>query len=161
MEGEKYIDYPSVFCFAKSTSPDKGRHCRCASHGYKLTIPPSFASQNPPPFRAREAWTGGLGCRLGRCFCSAEVSTGHPHPVPYAKHYLHIVGNNLCVVRLVILTDRQGCRSLHKTILKYRRDRPPGRSVLYFIKRVGEKTDCFVVKTKKKQHKFRFFTDFG
>ena len=24
---------------------------------------------------------GGLGCRLGRCFCYAEVSTGHPHPV--------------------------------------------------------------------------------
>ena len=24
---------------------------------------------------------GGLGCRLGRCFCFAEVSTGHPHPV--------------------------------------------------------------------------------
>ena len=24
---------------------------------------------------------GGLGCRLGRCFCCAEVSTGHPHPV--------------------------------------------------------------------------------
>ena len=25
VEGEKYINYPSVFCFAKSTSPDKGR----------------------------------------------------------------------------------------------------------------------------------------
>ena len=25
---------------------------------------------------------GGLGCRLGRCFCFAKVSTGHPHPVP-------------------------------------------------------------------------------
>ena len=25
---------------------------------------------------------GGLGCRLGRCFCFAEVSTGHPHPSP-------------------------------------------------------------------------------
>ena len=24
---------------------------------------------------------GGLGCCLGRCFCYAEVSTGHPHPV--------------------------------------------------------------------------------
>ena len=24
---------------------------------------------------------GGLGCRLGRCFCFAEVSTGHPHPM--------------------------------------------------------------------------------
>ena len=24
---------------------------------------------------------GGLGCRLGRCFCFAEVSTGHLHPV--------------------------------------------------------------------------------
>ncbi len=24
---------------------------------------------------------GGLGCRLDRCFCYAEVSTGHPHPV--------------------------------------------------------------------------------
>ena len=24
---------------------------------------------------------GGLGCRLGRCFCYAEVSTRHPHPV--------------------------------------------------------------------------------
>ena len=24
---------------------------------------------------------GGLGCRLGRCFCFAEVSTGHPHPI--------------------------------------------------------------------------------
>ena len=24
---------------------------------------------------------GGLGCRLGRRFCYAEVSTGHPHPV--------------------------------------------------------------------------------
>ena len=24
---------------------------------------------------------GGLGCRLGRCFCFAEVSTGHPHPL--------------------------------------------------------------------------------
>ena len=24
---------------------------------------------------------GGLGCRLGRCFCYAEASTGHPHPV--------------------------------------------------------------------------------
>jgi len=24
---------------------------------------------------------GGLGCRLGRCFCYAEVSTGHPHPI--------------------------------------------------------------------------------
>jgi hypothetical protein len=24
---------------------------------------------------------GGLGCRLGQCFCFAEVSTGHPHPV--------------------------------------------------------------------------------
>ena len=24
---------------------------------------------------------GGLGCRLGRCFGYAEVSTGHPHPV--------------------------------------------------------------------------------
>ena len=24
----------------------------------------------------------GLGCRLGRCFCFAEVSTGHPHPSP-------------------------------------------------------------------------------
>ena len=24
----------------------------------------------------------GLGCRLGRCFCFAEVSTGHPHPFP-------------------------------------------------------------------------------
>ena len=23
----------------------------------------------------------GLGCRLGRCFYYAEVSTGHPHPV--------------------------------------------------------------------------------
>ena len=23
---------------------------------------------------------GGLGCRLGRCFCFAEVFTGHPHP---------------------------------------------------------------------------------
>jgi hypothetical protein len=23
---------------------------------------------------------GGLGCRLGRCFCFTEVSTGHPHP---------------------------------------------------------------------------------
>ena len=23
---------------------------------------------------------GGLGCRLGRCFRFAEVSTGHPHP---------------------------------------------------------------------------------
>jgi hypothetical protein len=23
----------------------------------------------------------GLACRLGRCFCFAEVSTGHPHPV--------------------------------------------------------------------------------
>ena len=23
---------------------------------------------------------GGLGCRLGRCFCFAEVSSGHPHP---------------------------------------------------------------------------------
>ena len=23
---------------------------------------------------------GGLGCRLGRCFCFAEVSAGHPHP---------------------------------------------------------------------------------
>ena len=22
---------------------------------------------------------GGLACRLGRCFCFAEVSTGHPH----------------------------------------------------------------------------------
>ena len=21
-----------------------------------------------------------LGCRLGRCFCFAEVSAGHPHP---------------------------------------------------------------------------------
>ena len=26
---------------------------------------------------------GGLGCRLGRCFCFVEVSTGHPHPVTY------------------------------------------------------------------------------
>ncbi len=24
---------------------------------------------------------GVLGCRLGQCFCFAEVSTGHPHPV--------------------------------------------------------------------------------
>ena len=24
----------------------------------------------------------GLDCRLGRCFCFAEVSTGHPHPCP-------------------------------------------------------------------------------
>ena len=24
---------------------------------------------------------GGLVCRLGRCFCYAEVSTGHPHPI--------------------------------------------------------------------------------
>ena len=24
---------------------------------------------------------GGLGYRLGRCFCFTEVSTGHPHPV--------------------------------------------------------------------------------
>jgi len=24
---------------------------------------------------------GGLGCRLGRCFCFAKVSTGHPHPL--------------------------------------------------------------------------------
>ena len=24
----------------------------------------------------------GLACRLGRCFCFAEVSTGHPHPKP-------------------------------------------------------------------------------
>jgi len=23
----------------------------------------------------------GLACRLGRCFCFAEVSTGHPHPL--------------------------------------------------------------------------------
>ncbi len=26
---------------------------------------------------------GGLGYRLGRCFCFAGVSTGHPHPVTY------------------------------------------------------------------------------
>ena len=28
------------------------------------------------------AWAEGLGlaCRLGRCFCFAEVSTGHLHP---------------------------------------------------------------------------------
>ena len=26
---------------------------------------------------------GGLGCRLGRCFCFAEVSAGHPHPITY------------------------------------------------------------------------------
>ena len=24
---------------------------------------------------------GGLGYRLGRCFCFTEVSTGHPHPL--------------------------------------------------------------------------------
>ena len=26
---------------------------------------------------------GDLGCRLGRCFFFAKVSTGHPHPVTY------------------------------------------------------------------------------
>ena len=30
----------------------------------------------------------GLGCRLGRCFCFAEVSTGHPHPSPTDTIYL-------------------------------------------------------------------------
>lgn len=29
----------------------------------------------------------GPGCRLGRCFCLSEVSTGHPHPLK--RHSLH------------------------------------------------------------------------
>ena len=30
-----------------------------------------------------------LGCRLGRCFCFAEVSTGHPHPRQRKAKQLH------------------------------------------------------------------------
>ena len=30
----------------------------------------------------------GLGCRLGRCFCFAEVSAGHPHPSPTIYQFL-------------------------------------------------------------------------
>ena len=31
--------------------------------------------------RTMQIREGGLGCRLGRCFCFAKVSTGHPHPL--------------------------------------------------------------------------------
>jgi len=31
------------------------------------------------PIRASKV--RGLACRLGRCFCFAKVSTGHPHPI--------------------------------------------------------------------------------
>ncbi len=34
-------------------------------------------------YRTLRIHEGGLGCRLGRCFCCAEVTTGHPHPVTY------------------------------------------------------------------------------
>ena len=36
-----------------------------------------------PPLTQGEAIFGAchrFGCRLGRCFCFAEVSNGHPHP---------------------------------------------------------------------------------
>ena len=38
---------------------------------------------------------GGLGCRLGRCFRYAEVSTGHPHPIT----------DNIDTFRQVLLVD--------------------------------------------------------
>ena len=38
---------------------------------------------------------GGLGCRLGRCFCFVEVSTGHPHPS----------ADNIDTVRQVLYRD--------------------------------------------------------
>ena len=37
----------------------------------------------------------GLGCRLGRCFCFAEVSTGHPHPSPTTSRYIASVSVGL------------------------------------------------------------------
>ena len=33
-----------------------------------------------------------LACRLGRCFCFAEVSTGHPHPLRRRVPYIRSVG---------------------------------------------------------------------
>ncbi len=47
---------------------------------------------------------GGLACRLGRCFCFAEVSTGHPHrndrATAYCTHHTVFVATK----RLVILS---------------------------------------------------------
>ena len=46
---------------------------------------------------------GGLAYRLGRCFCSAEVSTGHPHPrndraTVYCTHLAAFVATKWCVI---------------------------------------------------------------
>ena len=43
----------------------------CFFEGYFL------ACNNPS---VKTSFCHRLGCRLGRCFCFAEVSTGHPHP---------------------------------------------------------------------------------
>ena len=44
-----------------------------------------------------------LACRLGRCFCLAEVSTGHPHlrndkATAYCTHLAAFVATKRCVI---------------------------------------------------------------
>ena len=65
-------------------------------------------------FPSRLAARHRLGYRLGRCFCFAEVSTGHPHPrqrraifrcvvsaVSYDCTEIVLVGEGLCALPLV------------------------------------------------------------
>ena len=45
---------------------------------------------------------GGLACRLGRCFCFAEVSAGHPHrndrTIAYCAHLTAFVATKRFVI---------------------------------------------------------------
>ena len=57
-----------------------------------------------PVIAKEQSDCGGLACRLGRCFCFAEVSTGHPHrndrATAYCTHHTVFVATK----RLVILS---------------------------------------------------------
>ena len=47
----------------------------------------SFGSASERNGVERPPRAGGLACRLGRCFCFAEVSTGDPHPRRTSSRY--------------------------------------------------------------------------
>ncbi len=60
-----------MFDILKSVIPLRGEtDCHSRLHGFAMTWGERTDCRAP---------YGGLACRLGRCFCFAEVSAGHPH----------------------------------------------------------------------------------
>ena len=56
-----------------------------------------------------------LACRLGRCFCFAEVSTGHPQPV---SHFLHttisVLGSKIRSFSVAAMVGPSGCTKVYQ-----------------------------------------------